>query len=735
MGGCATKPKVLKAEDNAVPEPAPAKGESCTDSDAKIAEGAEEIGAVKVEVGDGEKEKEKNDLSGRSRNSDDDVEVLQARCHYSQAEVDGCIFNLNGDAYVKSLTYIGVNVAPHGMFISVEGSFPFFSYFLCIFISILTFWMEDSLANCLDYVSKNRSIGREIRLKMYVDHCLGSFGAVADVFLWRNKKISAGALGGATAMWADDLPVFIWFHAMSEELSRGNDEEKWEALALLLIGISVNQMRSLPEDIQEVTVPSLASVFNEYALKSQFETSIYLQRVKEVSVPAGQRSARHSLRFHRGRSNRVVEKVASGLSIGVDQYPYQKALGCRSVEEEGGELEVGGFRSLPFLAGAGDLLQGRSTAGVSLDGPDRWGLFSCSGQEAGPSHKQVGSTSGPLRPKALEAIVGGPGENYGLLCSGGHGVLSELPTRSNLAEEDPFLLDPVFERLRLYSSARTRRRKMDVEVESAGLGCAKTPRADSPVVPLLDLRGGGVTFTGSVSSPGSSSSLELVESFHQEVHGQCGVATLLELQPYCLQLLGSYVEGQVEGQGISAFSQGSSTRERWSVASTSAAEVDSGEEISVKVGLVASEDVMPIASTGVDFLDSSGVIQAAELESSVELTPAAKGVRVSLSSGDVESDGVVRDGAGLSGSYPHPGMSLALASSAPLFASFEGSEEGGLRGNQISDSLAVCSAGHPGVEDDCLSRGPSERGSQGIRVDSVVVEGGVGSAIPQPAIL
>lgn len=27
----------------------------------------------------------------------------------------------------------------------------------------------------------------------------------------------------------------------------------------------------------QVTVPSMASVFNEYALKSQFETSIYLQ--------------------------------------------------------------------------------------------------------------------------------------------------------------------------------------------------------------------------------------------------------------------------------------------------------------------------------------------------------------------------------------------------------------------------------------------------------------------------
>ncbi|THU68865.1 hypothetical protein C4D60_Mb08t08370 [Musa balbisiana] len=70
---------------------------------------------------------------------------------------------------------------------------------------------------------------------------------------------------------------------------------KWEALALLLIGISVNQLRSLPEGTMVlglpvatgaymytlifVTVPSLASVYNEYALKSQFETSIYLQNL------------------------------------------------------------------------------------------------------------------------------------------------------------------------------------------------------------------------------------------------------------------------------------------------------------------------------------------------------------------------------------------------------------------------------------------------------------------------
>ncbi|WVZ67820.1 hypothetical protein U9M48_016849 [Paspalum notatum var. saurae] len=70
---------------------------------------------------------------------------------------------------------------------------------------------------------------------------------------------------------------------------------KWEALALLLIGISVNQLKSLPEGSSAlglpvaagaylytlffVTVPALASVYNEKALKSQFDTSIYLQNL------------------------------------------------------------------------------------------------------------------------------------------------------------------------------------------------------------------------------------------------------------------------------------------------------------------------------------------------------------------------------------------------------------------------------------------------------------------------
>ncbi|XP_010930920.1 CMP-sialic acid transporter 5 isoform X3 [Elaeis guineensis] len=97
----------------------------------------------------------------------------------------------------------------------------------------------------------------------------------------------------ATVKMLSNLKVLVIAVLLKMIMKRRFSIIQWEALALLLIGISVNQLRSLPEGTTAlglpvatgayiytlifVTVPSLASVFNEYALKSQFETSIYLQ--------------------------------------------------------------------------------------------------------------------------------------------------------------------------------------------------------------------------------------------------------------------------------------------------------------------------------------------------------------------------------------------------------------------------------------------------------------------------
>ncbi|XP_072965310.1 CMP-sialic acid transporter 4-like [Typha angustifolia] len=99
----------------------------------------------------------------------------------------------------------------------------------------------------------------------------------------------------ATVKMLSNLKVLIIAILLKFIMRRRFSVIQWEALALLLIGISVNQLKSLPEGTTAlglpvetgaylctlifVTIPSLASVFNEYALKSQFDTSIYLQNL------------------------------------------------------------------------------------------------------------------------------------------------------------------------------------------------------------------------------------------------------------------------------------------------------------------------------------------------------------------------------------------------------------------------------------------------------------------------
>ncbi|KAL8160310.1 hypothetical protein V2J09_001847, partial [Rumex salicifolius] len=99
----------------------------------------------------------------------------------------------------------------------------------------------------------------------------------------------------ATVKMLSNLKVLVIAMLLKIIMKRRFSVIQWEALALLLIGISINQMRSLPEGATSiglplatgayiytlifVTVPSMASVFNEYALKSQYDTSIYLQNL------------------------------------------------------------------------------------------------------------------------------------------------------------------------------------------------------------------------------------------------------------------------------------------------------------------------------------------------------------------------------------------------------------------------------------------------------------------------
>ncbi|XP_024538935.1 CMP-sialic acid transporter 5-like isoform X1 [Selaginella moellendorffii] len=98
----------------------------------------------------------------------------------------------------------------------------------------------------------------------------------------------------ATVKMLSNLKVLMIALLLKVIMRRRFSVLQWEALALLLIGISVNQLHTTPTGTTVVvplqsiayvytlifvTVPSMASVFNEYALKSQFETSVHLQNL------------------------------------------------------------------------------------------------------------------------------------------------------------------------------------------------------------------------------------------------------------------------------------------------------------------------------------------------------------------------------------------------------------------------------------------------------------------------
>jgi UDP-galactose transporter len=99
----------------------------------------------------------------------------------------------------------------------------------------------------------------------------------------------------ATVKMLSNLKVLVIALLLKAVMKRRFTVMQWEALTLLLIGISVNQLHTTKEGATAlavpiasvayfytlvfVTVPSLASVYNEYALKSQFDTSVHLQNL------------------------------------------------------------------------------------------------------------------------------------------------------------------------------------------------------------------------------------------------------------------------------------------------------------------------------------------------------------------------------------------------------------------------------------------------------------------------
>ncbi|KAK9804388.1 hypothetical protein WJX72_010671 [[Myrmecia] bisecta] len=93
-----------------------------------------------------------------------------------------------------------------------------------------------------------------------------------------------------TAKMLGNLKILVIAVLMKWVMKRTFTVFQWEALVLLVAGITVNQLNYCSKDstdtlavlavvytLGSVTVPSLASVYNEFALKKHMDTSVHLQ--------------------------------------------------------------------------------------------------------------------------------------------------------------------------------------------------------------------------------------------------------------------------------------------------------------------------------------------------------------------------------------------------------------------------------------------------------------------------
>ncbi|KAL0724659.1 hypothetical protein Bca4012_039258 [Brassica carinata] len=115
-----------------------------------------------------------------------------------------------------------------------------------------------------------------------------NFSPISVIFLTQIAKVMFGILmlfiqlyvNPATVKMLSNLQVLVIAVLLKMVMKRWFSIIQWEALALLLIGISVNQLRSLPEGATPIGIPlatGYCPINGICLLKSQYDTSIYLQ--------------------------------------------------------------------------------------------------------------------------------------------------------------------------------------------------------------------------------------------------------------------------------------------------------------------------------------------------------------------------------------------------------------------------------------------------------------------------
>ncbi|KAG6760036.1 hypothetical protein POTOM_036535 [Populus tomentosa] len=164
--------------------------------------------------------------------------------------------------------------------------------------------VPDFLVNCGCRFARHKKVGEKSLLSFsaFVQAARNNVLLAVPAFLYAINNYLKFTMqlyfNPATVKMLSNLKVLVIALLLKVIMKRRFSIIQWEALALLLIGISLNQLQSLPAGSTAmgfsvatgaylytlifVTVPSFASVYNEYALKSQFETSIYLQVVSSA---------------------------------------------------------------------------------------------------------------------------------------------------------------------------------------------------------------------------------------------------------------------------------------------------------------------------------------------------------------------------------------------------------------------------------------------------------------------
>ncbi|KAH9677484.1 reticulon-like protein [Citrus sinensis] len=107
-----------------------------------------------------------------------------------------------------------------------------------------------------------------------IHHVLGA-GKPADIFLWRNKKISAGVLGGATAMW-------VLFELLEYHLITLVCHISILSLAVLFLWSNASTfINKSPPEIPVVTLPEKFVL--EFASALRYEINRALAVLREIA--------------------------------------------------------------------------------------------------------------------------------------------------------------------------------------------------------------------------------------------------------------------------------------------------------------------------------------------------------------------------------------------------------------------------------------------------------------------